>query len=295
MQIAKSVQKIENFRGKFQFIDRRKNSKYLVIVVAGYKALLWENVFDRLKANMPPDYDVCLCLPGVMPERLSNLAQSNSWSVLHTKKNRLALAQNLAIEQHPDADYIFKLDEDIFVGRGFFDGLISAHDAIAVNGIFDPGAVVPLINVNGSTYWQFLEYISKQEEYFEQFHEKTSKCLNVSAQSCELAAQFLWNCSLPFDRVVDSISEIPLSSRPIPHRFSIGAFLMRRQIWTKIGGFTVSRDGQLGVEERELCAELNDLSCPLMLANNVFCGHFAFGPQTKFMDDYYISELKSKI
>jgi len=286
MLIAAWAQRIENFRGRYFFVDRSKQQKRLLIVVAGFKADLWPVVFPRLKAFVPESIDVCICLPGANSPEIYAIAEMNRWSVLRTGKNRLALAQNLAIRLHPNADFIFKVDEDILVGSGYFENLERCLIKVKEDGFFDPGMIVPTINVNGNTYVDFLREIGCLDEYVEAFGECRQACLGVRAQSCGEAAVYLWQKSLPFDPVVHRFCSKDLEYRTVAMRFSIGAFLMERRFIEEAGWFRVSKDGGLGREEKTICEQCMDMSRPIIVCNNAFAGHFAFGPQNAAMNSF---------
>lgn len=52
--------------GKNRFEDRRKGEKTLVLVIAGYKPYLYQNVFSRLKAFIPGGWTYVLSRRGYM-------------------------------------------------------------------------------------------------------------------------------------------------------------------------------------------------------------------------------------
>ena len=107
-------------RKDYSFDDRRQHAKYLCMVLAGYKEELYDIVFSRLKRFAPEDMDICLITSGKHSDRIATIASENQWSYLSTNENSVSLVQNLAIELHPDAEGIYKLDEDIFVTKHFF-------------------------------------------------------------------------------------------------------------------------------------------------------------------------------
>ena len=209
------------------------------------------------------------------------------WSFLQTKRNRLALAQNLVIRHHASAKYIYKLDEDIFVGEGYFEGLREAYEYAKDESEYDPGIVVPLLNVNGYTYRRFLEKMDLLEEYEKQFGKALCKCMNIPAHGEGASAVYLWEKSIPFDEVVNKMKEDKTIISVCPHRFSIGAIFMLRQMWYEIGGFWTEGDAVLGREEEILCNYCMNSSKVIIVANKIFAGHFAFGPQKKEMKRFF--------
>ncbi|MBQ1994268.1 MAG: hypothetical protein II243_07375, partial [Lachnospiraceae bacterium] len=97
---------------QYKFKDRRKKSNKVCIVLAGYKPFLYDITFKRIKKFIPDDIDVCVVTSGMYSEDIYNRCKKNHWSYLSTKENNVALVQNLAIHLHPEAQYIYKLDED---------------------------------------------------------------------------------------------------------------------------------------------------------------------------------------
>ena len=136
--------------GKFKLEDRRHHSDTMVIILSGYKAQVWDVLYDRINRFAPKDADVCIVSSGLYSERLSEIAKQYGWSYLSTKKNKLTLALNIAIRQFEDAQYIFKLDEDIFVTEHFFTDLkAKLLEAESAESLYDPCFVAPLIPING--------------------------------------------------------------------------------------------------------------------------------------------------
>ena len=52
-EIRKERNKKKRVKGKYTFIDRKKNSDRLCIILAGYKQFLWEDVFGRIEKYAP--------------------------------------------------------------------------------------------------------------------------------------------------------------------------------------------------------------------------------------------------
>ena len=117
-RIKRYRNKVEQVRSSdYRFINRSTGQNKLCIILAGYKESLWEDVFSRIKLAAPADLDICIMTSGLENEALKQIAEQYNWSYLSTKVNHLSLIQNLAIELHPDAQWIFKLDEDMFLPK----------------------------------------------------------------------------------------------------------------------------------------------------------------------------------
>ncbi|MBO5349934.1 MAG: hypothetical protein J6A89_09005 [Clostridia bacterium] len=290
----KRLKKIDDrkVQGKHTFINRGKNSEKLCIILAGYKEFLWKDVFSRIKEYAPEDIDVCVVTSGMYNEKLASLCEKNDWSYLGVKENKVTLAQNIAINLHPNAKYIYKLDEDIFVTEGFFTQLKTTLDNIEKEGRYRPSFIAPLINVNGYSYIRLLEKMDLLNAFEKKFG-KAVYDVNPTepiVKNGEIA-KFLWGSEETKIRNIDELSknfankDFEYSVCPI--RFSIGAILMPREIWEKMHKFTVTDDVGLGLDEEELCKYAISESRPIIVSENVLVGHFSYGPQTEEMKKYY--------
>lgn len=290
---AKKDKRVYNNKFKYhgKFIDRSSGTEFACIVLAGYKDYLYPAVFGRLKKYAPKDMDICIVTSGKFCDKVNAICEENNWSYLSTEENNVCLVQNVAIDLHPKAKYIFKLDEDIFITEGFFEGLKRAYNH-AEDGLYFPGVVAPLIPINGYGHVRVLDKLGLTEEYEKRFgHVKFAAGHNRPIESSSEVAKFFWG----EDDVIPSIDEMnrrfanePIDERAVPFRFSIGAILLDRTVWEDMGFFPVDRDSvSLGTDEVELCSFCCLKSRPLIVSENVLVGHFSFGPQNAIMKEYY--------
>jgi len=278
----------QNFSGKFEFIDRSKNQKNLVLIVAGYKDFLWDAVFERIIVFLPKNYDVCICVPGRDSNKLREIAKKNSWSYLFTRENKLALAQNLAIRKHPYSKYIFKLDEDIFIGKNYFERLLATYKEVEKEGIYSPGFVAPILNINGVSYIDFLKFIKKDKEFKNKFGEFVSRCGHSKINEDPLVSEYIWKNTFPIDEVAEKVFlKNKGKYRIIPHQYSIGAILFKKDFFDKMGGFKVGVEKILATEEVALTEYCVRESNPMILSMQTFGGHFAYGFQTNHMKKFF--------
>ena len=276
---------------KYRFDNNSKNSDSLIIIVAGYQEYLWDKVFTRIKKYAPSSFDVCMVVPGqknsAVIDKLSAICKENNWSFLLTAENKLALAQNKAIELHPNAENIFKLDEDIFISENYFEELKNVYDSASLNEKTPVGFVSPTLNVNGATYYKLLDFKNATEEYIQRFGNIVSACAYIPVWGDGEAAKFIWEQSLPFDPTAKAFYAANAGYFVCPHKISIGAIFFKRSFWKTIGGFGVAGERVLGHEETLLCNFCMDNSYLIIVSNKILAGHFAFGPQKKVMMEYY--------
>jgi hypothetical protein len=281
---ARRAQWRYNLRGAHEFVDRRRGSDRLIIVLAGHKQYLWPHTIERIARFAPADADVCLVSPGVESGELDRVAGRNGWSRLRTRRNQVALAQNLAIAHHPEARWIYKVDEDVLVGEGFFDALQAGYRRVENEGRFAGGLVAPVLNVNGYSYRVFLDTLGLTDAYRERFGELRQACIGVRAQADGEAARWLWEHSVPFDEIAERFRRQPFAWSAAPHRFSIGAMLMQRDMWEHMHGYSVDPASPgVGDDEAQICMACTDSSRVIAVLHDVFAGHVSFGPQEAAM------------
>lgn len=277
------------------FEDRSKGKEKLCMVLAGYKQDLWPSVFRRLKQTLPEDVDVCVLTSGLRSDELRQLCAENGWSYLATRKNNVCRIQNLAIYLHPAAAYIYKIDEDIFLTDGFFEGLYHAYQTAAQQSGYEVGFVAPLIPVNGYGYVRVLEKLKLTEDWEKRFgpaiytdgiHHHTAILERADA------AQYMWGATQQELRDIDQLNSRlqrqPLEYRVCPIRFSIGAILFSREAWLDWGMFPVDWSAGMGLDEMWLARWCMLQSRAGIVSENVLVGHLGYGPQTPEMLKYFL-------
>lgn len=283
------------FHSAYRFEDRRRHRDGMLIVLAGFKEYLWPTTLRRLERFVPEDIDVCIVSAGVHREGLADSARRMGWSYLASETRRLSTAQNIAIELHPSADWIWKVDEDMVVGEGLFERMREGYRAIEARGEHVPGVVSPIVNVNGFSYRPFLERIGAVEEYRAAFGTLASAGAGIPIQNDGAAARWVWERSLPFDELAARFAAAPFGYAPVPHRFSIGVILFRRALWADMGGFLAMFVGPgIGADEAHLCMHCVDNSQIVAVLDNALAGHWCFGPQEAAMRPAY-DELRDAL
>lgn len=281
---GKSVLNVRDHCSFYKFIDRRKGRSNLVLVLVGYKEYLWPATLKRVYEFQSDDMDVCLVSPGIHSYKLEKLCAKNGWSYLSVRRNSPGVALNKAIKLHPSADYIYKLDEDIFISSGFFEKLYLGYKYSWRESRLEPGFVAPVINVNGISYGVFLSRLGLEDSYRKEFGEILLRCGDLPIHNNPEACWWVWRNSLPFDAKASEIERHGPSFSFCGTRFSIGAIMFRREFIVKIGGFKSAwHSGVLGVDEDMLCRDCVSHSRPMYIIESVFAGHFSFYPQENYM------------
>lgn len=285
-------QRRKNLRGKYKFENRSKGKKKMCMILAGYKTFSYDIVFKRIKKFVPKDVDVCILSSGKYSEELSEIASQNNWSYLSTKRNCVSLIQNIAVSLFKEAEYIYKLDEDIFVTKNFFDTLYKTLKECEKDCDYRIGFVAPTIPINGFGNLNILKRFNLVETYTKKF-EKPLYALGADRmdESDKDAVEFLWGEGnyLPNIDEIDSIlSKDEFNYMVCPIRFSIGAILMTRTFFEEMGMFNVTTFGScMGVDEQQICSYCMDKSKAIIVSLNTAVGHLSFGAQNANMQKYF--------
>lgn len=288
--------------GKHKFIDRSHNCSKLCIVLAGYKEYLIPSVMGRLKKYTPNDVDVCIVSSGKWSETLDNLCSKNSWSYLSTNRNNVSLAQNIAIDLHKKANYIYKLDEDIFITEHYFENMMKAYKYCEKHTDYNVGVVAPLLPINGYGHVKIIEKYQLIEVYQKEFGDlKIAGGVDRPIETNSELACFMWGKEIECDGLkyrlpsIDSMNSLFASGETkiesCPIRFSIGAILFERKLWKEMDYFHVGKGTDMGKDEIQLCEFCMLNSKPIMVSNNIVVGHLGFGRQNEAMKQYYEKNL----
>lgn len=281
----------------FEFVNRQSGHRYLLIVLAGYQPYYFDAVFERVRKcelQFKDGIDVCICgsnCPQESKNLLNSLCQKNSWSFLFFRKNRITQIQNTAIMLHQQAEWIFKMDEDIILCDDYFTKMKDAYVRAEEELPYTVGFLGPVLNINAFGTQVFLKRINKWDEFQKLYGPfKVGGMINTPMDSIHNDrewAEYIWRCSIPFDRVA---SEIARSKEIVvcPIRFSIGAILIKREFFEYNGWLPVARKGGLGSDEKYLCDTCIEGMYGIAVATGIFVGHLGFGPQKEICHQFLI-------
>lgn len=288
----RTMQKRNNLKGKYKFENRKKDYSKLCIIIAGYKPFLYDAVFGRIIKFIPKDIDVCIVSSGKYDEKLSKIAEQNEWSYLSTKRNCVSLVQNIGINMFPKAEYIYKLDEDIFLTENYFDTLLNTYKSCEENGEYKVGFVAPTIPINGYGNIKILNRFNVVEYYTEKFEKPLYAAgRDRKIESDPEAAKFMWgegNHLPKLDQMNKIMQQDEFSYNACPIRFSIGAILFSRKLWEEMKFFKVKRGSCMGLDEEQICSFCVNNSKAMIVSNNSVVGHLSFGTQNETMKNYFI-------
>lgn len=218
----------------------------------------------------------------VLDLQSSELALENNWSILLCKANKIGIAQNHAIKNHPTAKWIHKLDEDIFITKGYFEKMRLLQERI-LEAEIPLGFLTPFINVNGYSSTLLLQKTNLLKGFESHFGKAIQACMDTPIWENSLAARYIWENSGPLDALAERLYNQGDTYTYCPHRFSIGAILFHRKIWDEIDYFTDCPEKQLGYEEVQLCNYCFENDLKIIVSDEILVGHFSFSKQTKQM------------
>lgn len=282
-----------NIKGKYRFTGRAHGYGKMCILLIGYKQFLWDDILSRFRKFIPSDVDVCLVSSGMHLKELEDIASSHNWSYLSTRRNNVCLAQNIAISLFPEAEYIFKMDEDIFLTEGAFDRLTATMERVDRETPYTVGICAPLLNINAYGYRRILELTGKLNDFESRFGEAEMMSGQKSLiESTPEIAGYMWGEGSPLPSI-DELNAAFADTQTYsicPVRLSIGFMVMKRSFWEFIGGFPVVFGNGMGLDETVLIGACSAFSHVVAVAENSVAGHFAYGgAQGKYMKDYYLS------
>ena len=281
-------------KGPHVFHDRKQNKSSLIIILSGYKPLLWDKIFERIEKFAPLTSDICIVSSGKYEKFLADTAEKNNWSYLSTKRNCVSLAQNMAITLHPKAEFIYKLDEDIFVTQNSFEILMDTYKKVIEDGLYEPAFIAPLIPVNAYGHVRILERLGLVKEYEKRFEQiKYQSGWDRMIEGNPEAAKFFWGKDgiVPsIDSIAEEFNKGNIKYKACPIRFSIGFILFSRRLWLDMGMWQVPRSGSgMGGDEVQICNLAMSISRAIIVSENAVAGHLSFGPQNKAMQEYFIA------
>lgn len=280
-----------NLSDRFQLKDRRHGGHRLVVMLAGYKQPLWPFVFPRFARAVPEGADVCVVSAGRYDAEIDRLCGEEGWSYLATQTNDVCLAQNVAINLHPEARTIVKVDEDIFLTADTLSDTLDYHDAVKAQGIVDPCASAPMLNLNGVCYRPLLRQLDLLDAYEAEFGVARCATVGISATNDPRAAQWIWMHTAPLERTAERLRRAAEPDLMAPVQFSIGVIVFDRAFWEQIGYFPVQRRKlalkipTLGADEEYICRMAMFYGRPIVVCQHALAGHFSFGAQYPGMLD----------
>ncbi len=268
-----------------KFIDRRKGKSKVLLILAGYKEFLWNLVFERVKEYEEEDTEICIISSGLYSEKLAGIAAVNDWSYLSTEKNNVSLIQNIAIALFKHCEWIYKMDEDIFLTKKCLKKLQDAYLYAEKNLPYHMSVIAPLIPLNEAGCRRVLEKYGCLTDFENRFGRLFFGGDGVIINTPEIAP-YMWGK----DSKIPDIDKMSLEAEDkvevCAGNFNIGMILFKRNFWKSIHGLQFYGGSDFAIDEKQI----NECCCtylaPLLVAHSVVVGHFSFGAQQEIMREY---------
>ena len=275
------IEEKRKYSSKYKVEGTIKGKKQMLYVLAGYKEELWDDVFGRIKKFQPQDLEVCVASSGKYCEKLSNICKKNDWVYLSTSLNHVCVLSNIVMRLYADAEYIYKLDEDIYIPENYFESLLNAYKEIEEKEATEIGYVCPMLPLGFYGMHDFLFKEGKLNDFEENFgkHRLGGVFVNPYLRAGNGVDEYIWKLIGVFDDKAKEYSAKEFTYEPCVTRSGIAAILFKRDFWDRLGGLKRSRGigvGDYGDEGQitSFCA-LKFQIC--YCVHNLLVGHFAFG------------------
>lgn len=277
---------IESCEIPYSFQNRSKGKENLCYILAGYEPILWDNTLQRVREYADKEVDYCIVSSGKYDKRLEEFAEENNWSYLYSEQNQVCFIQNKVIELHPEAKYIIKLDEDIFIGKDFFPRMIQEFYKIEQYGSYRIGFAVPVIPLNCCGYVSYLELIGKKKEFENRFGRAYKSRFSAVFHIME-TAEFLWDTMDSFDAMAEQFL-VHRQYNILDCYYNIGCIMFTRERWLTMGKWPEKKgESGMGQDEAYIYEDNVKKDMSIYEIQSVLAGHLAFGHQKKRMIQYF--------
>ncbi len=99
--------------------------------------------------------NICFLYSRLFDGELNRITKENQWSYLSIRRNRLTLIQNIAVVRHPKAQWLYKMDEEIFVTKHCFQTMLDTYCRVFKDDTYNTSFVAPLTPINGYGHVRF--------------------------------------------------------------------------------------------------------------------------------------------
>lgn len=279
-----------SFASKYTFIDRKKDEKKLLYILAGYKPYLWDEVFERINKFIPNDIEVCVLSSGKYVETLEAVCEKYGWSYLYTERNNICVISNIVLRLFSEAELVYKMDEDMFLTQGCFGNLERLMYTLEDKN-YDVGFVGPYVPLNSCCLYDFLEERNATKEFEEKFGEMKRGCAAYDDRfRIDMGIDsFVWDLTGNIDEFSAGRKNQDEEYRICELRYMIGFILFRRSVWERMGKFKVGLGKGSGSEgdEGQLISYSALQGLAMAYDNTCAVGHFSFGGAEDSMMKFY--------
>lgn len=278
--IRDSLNGFGQFSSKYIFINRKRNKQKLLYILAGYKSYLWEDVFSRIDKFCPADVEVCILSSGIHSDELERYAKKYEWSYLSTERNNICCITNILLKIYEKAEFIYKMDEDIYLTEGCFEELFRIYSNVLSENRYKVGIVGAFIPINSFCLYKFLKDGDKYEDFVAKFGWFNDGCAeDDSLRERKGINAYIWECTSNIDEYARTQQFQRGKYYEVNCRYMIGFILFKRQLWEEMGGLKVMIGKGSGDEgdEGQLLSYCFLKSRVILCAKGAVAGHFSYG------------------
>jgi len=264
----------------YKFENRSNGTKEMCYVMAGWKPQLWDMVFEHLMLFVPKDMDVCIISGGGAIERYFLKLQQEITGLISQIKRDIGRIQNIVISLHPQAEMIYKMDEDMLVTEGSFEAIKRTHDMASKR--YDVGFAGPVIPINSYGYVRSLELANKIDDYEENFgpakYIYAEQLLTSDIWINADVAEYMWR-AIDIDVLNEKLQQNKDDYRVCPYYFNIGFIAFTREVWEDMDYFWVfdPKSIAIGTDEKQFHEYVWANNKVIAVSENSVVGHFSAG------------------
>jgi hypothetical protein len=264
----------------YSFEERRRSGGDLVCLVAGHKRDLWHVVLPYVE-EAADGKCVCVVSPGIYDRALSDVCAQWGWSYLSTATRDAFLAQSICFELHDGADLIVRIDEDMILPPNSIDALIERYLRIRDAGVLSPGALAPLVPIDGLGCRYVLEAMGLLERFELRFGKARIHATETPVETNAEAALWVWENTAPLARTAEILAGEPERLLYVPIVPDTGMIVFERSFWDAIGYLPLRRRHRLFGRNDDtpdagyICSRAMTLSRPVIITSRVVAGRFA--------------------
>ncbi len=161
----------------YVFENRSRSCDNLILIFIEANSNNWNITLSKIKEGIDiskEQFDVCICVFNSNEyncnlKRLKEIAHENSWSILFTYEKQESIALETAINLHPVANWIYKIDDNILVPSNYFEQLKLAYKHSVEAMPIYPGFLLPCVDVSTTGSISFLKAINQWNLFVNQF------------------------------------------------------------------------------------------------------------------------------
>ena len=207
-----------------------------------------------------------------------------AWDTVSGPRGRaecISALENKCVEKHPGAVYV-KIDEDIFVPRGWAEAMFSAYDAHRADDKL--ALITPLIPNNAYGLWFLVTKVFPElgREYLARFGEDPSPASDGTTWRLPSVAEWAIRRFIDLDAANREVRQRAERSglarfHRFPDRFSVGCVLFDYRHWQAMGGIPAK-------DEPEWCAWIEKNGHFNVLDTSMLVQHYSFFVQQDWLD-----------